>query len=407
MHILILNSGSSSIKCRLYDMRNESLMLSGKVERIGEPDSTIDIRLHNTSAITQTDKQALPVADHHAGLKLMLDYLQAKTPAGWMQSLHAIGHRVVHGGEDFHDPVVIDETVIERIRNTIALAPLHNPASLACIEAARGMFPQVPQVAVFDTAFFRNLPAVACRYALPDYLYRQHHVRRYGFHGISHRYASLQAAAYLQRPVESLRLITLHLGNGASVAAIRNGECIDTSMGMTPLEGLIMGSRCGDLDPSIHFYLARTLGMSNDDIETLLNRHSGMQGLCGASDMREIHRLADQADEQARLAIDMYCYRIAKYIGAYYVALDGLDALIFTGGIGENDAAIRQAVCQKCSLLGITLDKHRNQSNKNATAIVITTDKSRVSALVITTNEELEIARQTSTTVEHLTIQTG
>ena len=294
----------------------------------------------------------------------------------------------------FQAPTLIDEDVIDGIREMIPLAPLHNPANLTGIEATRQLCPTVPQVAVFDTAFFRTLPPHAYRYALPDELYRQHHVRRYGFHGTSHQHVARQAADYLQQPLESLQLITLHLGNGASAAAIRDGICIDTSMGMTPLEGLVMGTRCGDLDPSVHFYLSRTLGMDFNEIETLLNHDSGMKGLCGAKDMREVHRLANKGDEQARLAIDMYCYRISKYIGAYYTILGGLDALVFTAGIGENDPIIRQSVCDRLSVLGITLDHKLNQTGASGT-FDISGENSKVKVLVIPTNEELEIARQT------------
>jgi acetate kinase len=270
---------------------------------------------------------------------------------------------------------------------------LHNPASLAGIEAMQQSCPQVPQVAVFDTAFFRTLPPHAYRYALPDTLYQDHQVRRYGFHGTSHQHVAQKAAHYLQQPLTALRLITLHLGNGASVAAIRDGVCIDTSMGMTPVEGLIMGTRCGDLDPAVHFYLARTLGMDFDEIEHLLNTDSGMKGLCGVSDMRDVHHLADEGSEQARLAIAMYCYRIVKYIGAYYVALGGLDALVFTGGVGENDALIRQFVCDGVGVLGISVDEQRNHSGASETFRISEVNK-KVDVLIVPANEELEIARQ-------------
>jgi acetate kinase len=256
----------------------------------------------------------------------------------------------------------------------------------------------VPQVAVFDTAFFRTLPPHAYRYAVPEELYSQHSVRRFGFHGISHQYVARQTAHYLEQPLASLRLITLHLGNGASAAAIRDGSCIDTSMGMTPLEGLIMGTRCGDLDPAVHFYLARTLGMGIDEIEHLLNQASGMKGLCGVNDMREVHRLADAGDERARLAIDMFCYRISKYVGAYYTALGGLDALVFTAGIGENDPAIRQLVCERLTSLGIRIDPQRNRSNTGG-VLIFNDEHSKVKLLVVPANEELEIARQATSLI--------
>ena len=393
IHILVINSGSSSIKFRLYDMGQEILLVSGKVERIGEPDGISIYRGHQASGDVQEYKEQSPIADHAAGLKQIFELLESRGPLDSMKSLHAIGHRVVHGGEVFQAPVVIDEEVIDGISKMIPLAPLHNPANLVGIEATRQLCPQVPQIAVFDTTFFRTLPPHAYRYALPADLYRQHHVRRYGFHGTSHQYVARQAADFLQQPLETLRLITLHLGNGASAAAIRDGICIDTSMGMTPLEGLIMGTRCGDLDPSLHFYLASTLGMDLRQIETLLNYDSGMKGLCGVKDMREVHRLVNKGNEQARLAIDMYCYRICKYIGAYYITLGGLDALVFTAGIGENDPVIRRSVCNNLSVLGITLDQQQNQTGAKGT-FMINGENSKVKVLVVPTNEELEIARQ-------------
>jgi acetate kinase len=394
MRVLVINSGSSSIKFRLYEMEGEKLLVSGTLERIGEAGANSVYRKYTAAGDAEEYKENSFVRDHAAGLKQIFAFLESSGAQDSMKSLYAIGHRVVHGGETFQVPTRIDEGVISSICEMTPLAPLHNPANLTGIEATHLLCPQVPQVAVFDTAFFRTLPPHAYRYALPDDLYRHHHVRRYGFHGTSHQHVARQAADYLQQPLETLRLITLHLGNGASAAAIRDGICIDTSMGMTPLEGLIMGTRCGDLDPSVHFYLARTLGMDLNEIEALLNRDSGMKGLCGASDMREVHRLANKGDEQARLAIDMYCYRISKYIGAYSVILGGLDALVFTAGIGENDPFIRQSVCNRLSLLGISLDHKRNQSGANE-IFAISGKNSKLKVLVVPANEELEIARQT------------
>lgn len=393
MHVLVINSGSSSIKFRLYEMEQEILLVSGKVERIGEPDSICLYRRYQASDDMAEHRENSPVADHAIGLKKIIAFLDNSGPLDSMKSLYAIGHRVVHGGETFQAPTQIDEDVIHAIREMIPLSPLHNPANLTGIENTRQLCSEVPQVAVFDTAFFRNLPPHAYRYALPNELYREHHVRRYGFHGTSHQYVAGQAAEYLQQPLKKLRLITLHLGNGASATAIRDGVCIDTSMGMTPLEGLIMGTRCGDLDPSMHFYLTRTLGMDINQIEILLNHDSGMKGLCGASDMREVHCLANKGDEHANLALAMYCYRISKYIGAYYVSLGGLDALVFTAGIGENDPDIRHSICNKLSILGITLEQKQNLAASGGIS-EISSSKSRVKVLVIPTNEELEIARQ-------------
>jgi acetate kinase len=393
MQVLVINSGSSSIKVRLFDMEREALLVSGRVERIGETDACCVFSTCAASSGKQEYEEILPIADHAAGLRRLFAFLKECGPLDSTKSLHAIGHRVVHGGETFPAPTIIDEAVIHVIREMIPLAPLHNAANLAGIEVARRLHPQVPQVAVFDTAFFRTLPAHAYRYALPDDLYRQHHVRRYGFHGTSHQYVARQAARHLHRPLEDLRFITLHLGNGASAAAIRGGICIDTSMGMTPLEGLIMGTRCGDLDPSVLVYLARELGMDPDAIEELLNNNSGMKGLCGAGDMREVRRLTNRGDDLARLAVDMYCYRICKYIGAYYAILGGLDALVFTAGIGENDPAVREAVCAGLQVLGIELDQQANRAGAEG-PFTVSRENSRTAVLVVPTNEELEIARQ-------------
>lgn len=394
--VLIINSGSSSIKFTLYDMEHELPLVSGKLERLGESDCFVTFNKHVNGEMEKTS-QPLSVKDHTAGLKQIIEYLERTGPLPNMQSLHAIGHRVVHGGEAFQTPALISENVIHSIQEMIPLAPLHNPINLDGIMVTHQLCPQVPQVAVFDTAFFRTLLPHTYRYAIPDELYTKHQIRRYGFHGTSHQYVAARAASELSQPLESLRLITLHLGNGASAAAIRNGKCIDTSMGMTPLEGLIMGTRCGDIDPAVHFYLARNLDMSTDNIETLLNHNSGMKGLCGHTDMREIHRLANAGNDQARLAIEMYCYRISKYIGAYYIALGGLDALVFTAGIGENDSLVRQLVCDRLAPLDIFIDIDLNQSVTQET--FINEKNSKVKILVIPTNEELEIARQTMATI--------
>ncbi len=393
MRVLVINAGSSSIKFRLYEMTQEVLLASGTLERIGGVGARSDYQIYGPGGDIDRRHESSAIEDHLAGVQEIFIFLQDNNLVNSTTSLYAIGHRVVHGGETFQTPTLIDDKVIKEIHNMIPLAPLHNPASLAGIEAMQQTCPQVPQVAVFDSAFFRTLPSHAYRYALPDTLYQNHQVRRYGFHGTSHQHVAQKAAHYLQQPLTALRLITLHLGSGASVAAIRDGVCIDTSMGMTPLEGLIMGTRCGDLDPAVHFYLARTLGMDFDEIEHLFNNDSGMKGLCGVSDMRDVHRLADEGNEQARLAIAMYCYRIVKYIGAYYVALGGLDALVFTGGVGENDALIRHFVCDGVGVLGIAVDEQRNHSGASETFSISEVNK-KVDVLIVPANEELEIARQ-------------
>ena len=312
-------------------MHYRQVIASGSVERIGEKEG---LHRHQSFNGGKVSEEASPrfIYDHREGLSMIGAALNKTGAIESLSALFAIGHRVVHGGEYFREPTLIDEEVVRKIRELIPLAPLHNPANLMGIEVALLQAPEVPQVAVFDTAFHQTIPEYAYRYAVPDAVYKEHRVRRYGFHGTSHHYVARRAADYLEKPLETLRLITLHLGNGASAAAIAYGASIDTSMGMTPLEGLIMGTRCGDIDPMIPFFLERT-GMSITAIEGMLNRDSGLKGICGANDMREIHKLADSGDSGAKLALEMYCYRIRKYIGAYSVVLGGLDAVIFTGGI--------------------------------------------------------------------------
>ncbi len=316
-----------------------------------------------------------------------------------VSELAAIGHRVVHGGERFRSPTVVDDAVAGAIRDMIPLAPLHNPANLDGIEVARRLFPQVPSVAVFDTAFHQTMPRTAYRYAIPEYLYREHRVRRYGFHGTSHHYVAERAAALLGKPFHQCNLITLHLGNGASATAIRGGKSVDTSMGMTPLEGLVMGTRCGDIDPAIHFYLCKNLGLDYGTLEDLLNRQSGLLGLCGVNDMREIQRRAEEGDDRAELAIGITAHRLKKYIGAYYAELGRVDAVVFTGGIGENDADMRCRACEDLDGLGIKLDDAANLASERGERRISTRD-SPVQVLVIPTNEELAIARQALTAVQ-------
>jgi acetate kinase len=390
--VLVINSGSSSIKYQLFDMDGGTVLASGSVERIGEAESLHRQLIHAGDDITEK-RYTQCIADHREGLSRIGDLLHESGALTELSELSVIGHRVVHGGESFREPTLISETVLKQIRDMIPLAPLHNPANVMGIDVALQQAPDIPQVAVFDTAFHQSIPAHAWRYALPDRLYTEQRVRRYGFHGTSHHYVATQAASRLGKPLESLNLITLHLGNGASAAAISQGKSVDTSMGMTPLEGLIMGTRCGDMDPAIHFYLGRTTGMDNDEIESLLNKESGLKGICGANDMREVHRLADAGNAQARLALDMYCYRIKKYIGAYYAALGRLDAVVFTGGIGENDTWVREHCCAGLAALGIKLDKEKNAST-GSKSFDIHREGSPVSLLVIPTNEELEIALQ-------------
>ncbi len=382
--VLVVNCGSSSIKYQLIDADSEQSLAKGLVERIGEPEARLQHESSGGEAVRET---ALP--DHEAGLRAVLDAFAQAGPSLADAGLTAVGHRVVHGGDRFANPALVDDAVLDAIRDLVPLAPLHNPANLEGIEVARRVFPDLPQVAVFDTAFHQTLPPAAYTYALDRQVARRYGIRRYGFHGTSHSYVSREAARRLGR--DDVALVVLHLGNGASASAVLGGRCLDTSMGLTPLEGLVMGTRSGDLDPAVVFHLRRVAGMSIDDVDTLLNKRSGMLGLAGANDLREVWRLADEGDADAAVALDVYAYRIRKYIGAYAAALGRLDAIVFTAGVGENDARMRALVLEGLEQLGIVLAPERNLVPPPTG--VITTDDSRVAALVVPTNEELEIAR--------------
>ncbi len=376
MKILVLNSGSSSLKFQLFDMRKQQMLTSGLLEN---------------------------VADHQQAISRMEEMLKESGCMNSMSELTGIGHRVVHGGEDFHNPVLIDETVMASIEKLIPLAPLHNPANLAGIKVARQKAPQLPQVAVFDTSFHQSIPEHAYIYGLPYTLYEKQQVRRYGFHGTSHHYVAQQAADYLTQKYgkdkTQLKLISLHLGNGASAAAIQNGKSIDTSMGMTPLEGMVMGTRCGDIDPAIPFYLAREMGMTIQELDDLLNKQSGLKGICDENDMRTIIGQADKGDTRAELAINIFCYHIKKYLGAYLASLNGVDGIIFTGGIGENSSIIRERSCENLDNLGIKIDLKKN-NHRAGNIMEIQDHSAQVIVLVIPTNEELEIALQTSRLIQ-------
>jgi acetate kinase len=358
------------------------------VERIGEAGATLTHRAGDADPLVVEER----VADHSEGFERVFHAFE--TTGGPVTDLAGIGHRVVHGGDRLTEPTLIDAEAVAAIADQAPLAPLHNPSNLLGIRITMSSFPETPQVAVFDTAFHQTMPPRAYRYALPAELARDLRIRRYGFHGTSHAYVSRKAAEHLGRPAAELNVITLHLGNGASVAAVQGGRCIDTSMGLTPLEGLVMGTRSGDLDPAVVFYLHREAGLSVDDIDDLLNKRSGMLGLAGANDMREVARLVAEGDEAATEALDVYCYRIRKYVGAYAAALGRLDALVFTAGVGENNDAVRVGVCQDLEGLGVTLDARRNKG-RSGKARTISTDASKVAVLVVPTNEELEIAEQT------------
>jgi len=391
MKILVINTGSSSIKYQLFEMDNQRAVALGLVEKIGEDGSRLT---HEAGEVRR--QWAKSRLGHREGMELIVRAL-TDPEAGVIADaaeIGAVGHRVVHGGERFRAPALIDEEVIAAITANIPLAPLHNPANLIGIEAARALLPATPQVAVFDTAFHQTLPPRAFHYGLPYELYEQHRIRRYGFHGSSHQYVAKQAAKMLGRPLAELNLITIHLGNGSSITAIEAGRSVDTSMGMTPLEGLLMGTRSGDLDPSILFHLAEFFAMSFQDLDRLLNQESGLKGLAGVNDMRDILSRMKGGDPFSQLAFDLYVYRVKKYIGAYYAVLGRVDALVFTAGVGENSAEVRAAICARLERLGIAIDPARNQADA-AGAREVQADTSPVKVLVIPTNEELEIAEQT------------
>jgi acetate kinase len=372
--VLVLNAGSSSLKYQLVVPESGEVRAAGIVERIGEPGSE--------------------VADHSVALEQMRAQLRAEGVRLDEVPLRAVGHRVVHGGPDFSEPVVIDDAVLDRIRHLSALAPLHNPAAVIGIEAARERL-DVPHVAVFDTAYFSSLPAAASTYAVPRDLAAKHSIRRYGFHGTSHQFVAQATAELLGRPLEDLRKVILHLGNGCSASAVRGGRAIETSMGLTPLQGLVMGTRSGDVDPGLHAYLAREAGLSLDEIDTLLNKKSGVLGLSGVNDFRELVERVEAGDGDAQLAFDVFVHRLKHYVGAYLAILGGADVLVFTAGIGQHSAPVRAAVADGLGELGIAVDASRNDDDSSG-ARVISPDGSRVVVAVVPTNEELAIARQTA-----------
>ncbi len=388
MKILILNSGSSSLKCQYFI--NQKSVASIVIERIGEEESQSFILAKNTKKKNNT-----PLKNHHDAIQMLFTLLETEQILTSIHMLDAVGHRIVHGGNTFNTPVKITTERIEEIRALIPLAPLHNPANLEGIEVLHTKYPELLQVAVFDTAFHQTMPKYASLYPLPYDLNQTTDIRRYGFHGTSHYYVAKEAAKLLEKPLKTVNLITLHLGNGASVTAIKSGKSIDTSMGMTPLEGLMMGTRCGDIDPAIIPYLEKQEGMSISQIDTMLNTQSGLKGICGTNDMREVLQRASQNDTKAQLALEMYIYRIKKYIGAYTVALEKVDALVFTGGIGEHAAQVRELICAGLyNSIGIEIDKEKN-NDKSERSQEIQSIRSKVQLFIILTNEELEIALQT------------
>ncbi|MDB5246022.1 MAG: acetate kinase [Segetibacter sp.] len=392
MNIFVVNSGSSSIKYQLFKMPLEKPICSGLLERIGLEGSVITHKIYKDNK-EKVIKKTIDLPDHEAGLKevarLLTDQVSGviRNP----EEIHCVGHRVVHGGETFAETAIITPPVKEEIKKLFPLAPLHNPANYMGIEVAEKIFTMAKQVAVFDTAFHQSMPEKAFRFAIPESFYTDLRIRSYGFHGTSHKYVSQQAAKYLHNA--NAKIISIHLGNGCSIAAVDAGKSIDTSMGFGPLSGLIMGTRSGDIDPSVIFHLVDELGYEIEQVKTLLNRRSGMQGLTGFSDMRDISKAIAEGDKQAALSYDMYAYRIKKYIGSYAAILNGVDAIVFTAGVGENDANVRMRVCTNMEYLGIKLDEGRNNIRSGDLREINAAD-SPVKILVVPTNEELEIAQQ-------------
>lgn len=398
MNILVINCGSSSLKFQLINSESEEVIAKGLCERIGIEGSC----LVYTPQGGEKQKTESPMADHTAAIKMVLDALTDEK-TGVVKDLAeigAVGHRIVHGGENFSQATIIDDEVIKAVEDCNDLAPLHNPANLIGIQACRALMPNTPMVCVFDTAFHQTMPEKAYLYGIPYEYYEKYKIRRYGFHGTSHSYVSKRAAQVLGAKYEDLKLIVCHLGNGASVSAVKNGECVDTSMGLTPLEGLIMGTRSGDLDPAIIEFLCHKENKSVDEVLTILNKKSGVLGMSKnlSSDFRDLEDAYLAGDENAVRTMDAFCYRVAKYIGAYTAAMNGVDAICFTAGLGENSPFVRDKVCEYLGYLGVELDEEQN--HKRGEDLIITTPRSRTKVLAIPTNEELAIARETAALVK-------
>ncbi len=397
MIVLVINAGSSSVKYQVFNAAEEKVLAKGLVERIGMSGAILTHRPTGGKEVRLSGE----ILDHKMAIEYVVSILLSKNHGVIKDKseIDAVGHRVVHGGEAFSKSVLITEEVMAEIRACIDYAPLHNPPNLKGINAAKTLLPEVPQVAVFDTAFHQSMPAYAYLYGLPYTLYKRHGIRRYGFHGTSHRYVSERAAEKVNKPLDSLRMITAHLGNGASVAAVHGGKSVDTSMGFTPLEGLLMGTRCGDMDPAIILQIMHKEELTLNDANTLLNKHSGLQGVSGlSSDMREIEEEYDES-KRAKLAHDIFTYRLKKYIGAYAAAMGGLDVLVFTGGIGENSPMVRANATKGLEFMGIKLDTARNEE-RSGDERLISANGSAAKVYVIPTNEELVIARDTKRIVD-------
>ena len=397
MKVLVINCGSSSLKYQLIDSETEKALAVGLCERIG-----IDGRLNHTPAGGEKVVIESDMPDHEVAIRMVIDALVNKDYGviGDLKEIDAVGHRLVHGGEKFTSSVIIDDEVIAGVEEVSPLAPLHNPANLIGVRACQNIMPGVPNVGVFDTAFHQTMEPVAFMYGLPYEYYEKYKVRRYGFHGTSHSYVSKRALELLSLNPDNSKIIVCHLGNGSSISAIKNGKVIDTSMGMTPMEGLVMGTRCGDIDPTIVEYLAHSLDKSLEDVMTILNKESGVYGLSGgvSSDFRDLDAASNEGNEKAKLAVEVFSYRAAKYIGAYIAALDGVDAIVFTAGLGENNIVVRDQIISHFGYMGIELDKEANQIRGEER--VISTLDSKVTVVVIPTNEELAIARETVALVQ-------
>ncbi|TDX52104.1 acetate/propionate family kinase [Orenia marismortui] len=392
MKILVINSGSSSIKYQLINMEDESVLAKGLVERIGIEGSRLEQELSTGEEFEI--KQDIP--DHGVGMELVIDTLtdEDKGVISDVSEINAVGHRVVQGGDSFDKSVIVDEKVKKEIDRWASLAPLHNPANLMGIKVCEKLMPEATQVATFDSAFHQSMPEDVYMYALPYELYEKHSIRRYGAHGTSHKFVAEQAAKEMGKDIEDLKIITCHLGNGASVTAVKNGKSYDTSMGLTPLEGLVMGTRCGDIDPAIVPFVMEKEGLSPQEMDHLMNKESGFLGVSGiSSDSRDIGEAASNGNKRAQLATNMFVYRVKKYIGSYVAAMNGVDAIVFTAGIGENAIDLRERICNDLDYLGIKVDSERN--NVRAKITEINADDSKVKVFIIPTNEELVIARDT------------
>ncbi|SHH41762.1 acetate kinase [Clostridium collagenovorans DSM 3089] len=391
MKILVINCGSSSLKYQLIDMQNEEALAIGLVERIGIEGSILTQKANGEKYVIET-----PMKDHQVAIELVLDALKDEKHGviKSMDEISAVGHRVVHGGEKYAHSVVVTDEVMKNLEECAKLAPLHNPANIIGINACKALMPSTPMVVVFDTAFHQTMPESAYIYALPYEAYTEHSVRRYGMHGTSHKYVSDKVAEVMGKNIEDLKIITCHLGNGASLTAVKNGKSVDTSMGFTPLEGLVMGTRCGDIDPAIVPYLMKEMNISAAEVDTLMNKKSGVLGISGvSSDFRDIEGAAKEGNHRAALALDVFHYRVKQYIGAYSAAMNGVDVIVFTAGLGENSIASRAEICKDMEYLGVKLDEERN--NVRGKIAEISAADSKVKVFVIPTNEELMIARDT------------